>query len=127
MKTALRLTFRKGDLLAILLVLAMAAGVFAAFATASAPDENRTVQVYQDGRLIRELPLGEDTDLTVDGRYKCLISIENGYVCVSDSDCPGRDCVHSGRIHQPGRSIVCLPNRVEIRISGASDVDFTVR
>ena len=127
MKTALRLTFRKGDLLAILLVLAMAAGVFAAFATASAPDENRTVQGYQDGRLIRELPLGEDTDLTVDGRYKCLISIENGYVCVSDSDCPGRDCVHSGRIHQPGRSIVCLPNRVEIRISGASDVDFTVR
>lgn len=127
MKTALRLTFRKGDLLAILLVLAMAAGIFAAFASASAPDENRTVQIYQDGRLVRELPLDEDASMTVDGQYRCLISIENGHVSVSDSDCPGRDCVHSGRIHQPGRSIVCLPNRVEIRISGASDVDFTVR
>ena len=45
----------------------------------------------------------------------------------TESDCPGRDCVHSGSIGSTGRSIVCLPNRVEIRvISAEADVDFVV-
>jgi len=45
---------------------------------------------------------------------------------IAESTCPGNDCVHSGKIHSAGRSIVCLPNRVEIRITGESDVDYVV-
>ncbi|MBQ8917117.1 MAG: NusG domain II-containing protein, partial [Oscillospiraceae bacterium] len=46
--------------------------------------------------------------------------------CIAQSTCPGEDCVHSGWISSPGRSVVCLPNRVEIRITGSSEVDFVV-
>lgn len=36
---------------------------------------------------------------------------------VSESDCPGRDCVHTGTITRAGQSIVCLPEQV-VRLSG---------
>lgn len=45
-------------------------------------------------------------------------------VRVSDSDCPGQDCVHTGAISRAGQSIVCLPAQVVISLVGAaSDVD----
>ena len=55
------------------------------------------------------------------------ITVCDGKISFSDSDCPGQDCVHSGSIGSTGRSLVCLPNAVEIRVvSGESDVDFVV-
>ena len=126
MHTGLRLTFRRGDLLAIFLVVLMAVCVFIACMQWTVPDKNRIVQVYQDGALIRELPLDSDASFGVSGQYANTICIKNGRAAIIDSDCPGADCVHSGWTDRSGRSIVCLPNRVEIRITGASDVDFVV-
>ena len=54
------------------------------------------------------------------------VVIRDGRAAILESDCPGGDCIHSGWISQPGRSIVCLPNRVELRIAGQGDVDFVV-
>lgn len=122
----LRLRFRRGDWLAILLVAVLALGIAAAFASNGNDDENRKVQVYLDGALIHELSLLEDASLQVDGEYSNTITIQNGRAAITASDCPGEDCVHSGWIDQAGRSIVCLPNRVELRITGAADVDFAV-
>ena len=63
----------------------------------------------------------------VTGKYTNLIIVENGSIAITASDCPGEDCVHSGAITAPGRSIVCLPNGVEVRVVGQSaDVDFVV-
>ena len=126
MKNALRLAFRRGDLLAIALVVLLAAGVAAAFALPAGGQQDTVVQIWQDGRLVRELSPDADTSFEIRGDYLNTISLRDGRVCFSDSDCPGRDCVHSGWISAAGRSLVCLPNRVEIRIAGASDVDFVV-
>ena len=83
--------------------------------------------IYQDGSLIRELSLGTDTEVVIEGDYKNVVTIKDGKAAITRSDCPGTDCVHSGWIHEAGRSIVCLPNRVELRIEGVSEVDFVVR
>lgn len=37
---------------------------------------------------------------------------------VTASDCPTQDCVHTGSISRGGQSIVCLPARVVIRLTG---------
>lgn len=37
---------------------------------------------------------------------------------VAQSDCPTRDCVHTGAITRGGQSIVCLPARIVIRLEG---------
>lgn len=85
-----------------------------------------TVQVWQDGKLLYELPLDRDTTVTVGGDYENTIEIHGGAVFVSHATCPGGDCVRSGAIRNAGRSIVCLPNRLEIRIVGASAADAVI-
>ena len=37
---------------------------------------------------------------------------------MSFSDCHGQDCVHQGDIWLSGESIICLPNKVVLEISG---------
>lgn len=126
MKKAENLRFRKWDLIAIAAVLLLGVMVFIAFLPQKTAT-NAMVQVYQDGKLIHEAPITRDTSYTVDGKYQNTVMIENGKVFIKESNCPGKDCVHSGRIDKPGRSIVCLPNRVEIRVTGQSEIDAVVR
>lgn len=127
MKKTIRLKFQKGDLLAIFLVAALAVAVGMAFLPQRTDPQEAVVQIYQDGVLLREISLQADETVEISGNYCNTVCICDGKVAITDSDCPGEDCVHSGWIDSPGRSIVCLPNRVEIRIVGSGDVDFVVR
>ena len=127
MNKDLRLSFRRGDLWAIALVVFIALGTAFAILPEQAEDENCVAQIYHDGTLIRELPLDVDTSFIIEEDYLNTVLVEGGRIRICESNCPGGDCVHSGAIASPGRSIVCLPNRVEIRVTGASDVDFVVR
>ena len=123
-KNALR--FRKGDWLAIGVVLVVAAAVVLAFL----PGHNAPAacaQVYLNGRLIKTVALGEPQSFVVEDLYSNEITVADGAIAFTSSDCPGQDCVHSGSIQSAGRSLVCLPNRVEIRVTAAADdVDFVV-
>jgi len=76
--------------------------------------------------LMQELSLESDQSILITGEYENTVVIRDGKACIAQSSCPGEDCVHSGWISSPGRSVVCLPNRVEIRITGSSEVDFVV-
>ncbi len=122
-----RLTFQKGDFLAIILVILLTVITGISFLPQSASSEDAVVQIWQDGALVQELPLASEETIHLTASYENTVQIHDGKVAIISSDCPGTDCVHSGWIETPGRSIVCLPNRVEIRIVGASDVDFAVR
>ena len=120
------LQFCKGDFLAIAIVLILAFAV----AVSYLPKDHAgpvQAQIYREGELIKTLNLEEDTSLEIVGRYTNEVTVQNGEISITASDCPGEDCVHSGAIKSTGRSIVCLPNEVEIRVvSGQSDVDFVV-
>ena len=126
MTEATKLHFAKGDWLAIGLVVIMAVAVMLCFLpgkTASAA----YAEVYLDGELYKTVPLAENTVFWITDQYSNEITVANGTVAFTASDCPGQDCVHSGSIRSTGRSLVCLPNRVEIRVvSGVGDVDFVV-
>ena len=121
------LRFRKGDLLAVVFVLLLAAAVLLAYL----PKGDATgawAEVYRNNRLLQTVSLAEDTTFAVEGDYVNRIEVRQGKIGIAESDCPGADCVHSGFIGTPNRSIVCLPNGVEIRILGeGADVDFVVR
>ena len=126
-KNEIKLTFCKGDFLAIAFVAVLAVLVSVIFWTKIGAEEGSVVAVYQDGKLVREIPLIEDAEFVIEGAYHNRIVVKDAKAAITESDCPGTDCVHSGWIHEAGRSIVCLPNRVEVRIEGASEVDFVVR
>ena len=91
--------------------------------------EGNRVIVYEEGKKVYEMSLNKNEEITIENRYRNKIVVQDGKAAILESDCPGMDCVHSGWISGKGLSLVCLPNRVEIRIEGEmdSEVDFIVR
>ena len=120
------LRFRKGDVLAIAAVLILAVAVAISYLPKDSSGPVKA-EVYREGELVKTIFLDEDTSFQIVGAYTNEITVQNGAISITASDCPGEDCVHSGAIKATGRSIVCLPNEVEVRVvSGESDVDFVV-
>ena len=122
----MKLRFQKWDIFAIAIVVVVAAMVLFLFL----PDGGSPAayaEIYQDGKLVKTVSLSVDQEFSVTGKYTNTITICDGKIAVTQSDCPGEDCVSCGFTDSAGRSIVCLPNGLEIRvIAGDSDVDFVV-
>ncbi len=51
------------------------------------------------------------------------VVIDNGKLWVSESDCPDGLEIRDGAIQNSGEMLVCLPNRLVIRIVGRREVD----
>ena len=126
-KKPMKLDFCKNDFFAIGIVAVIAILVSVIFWTKVGTEEGGMLSVYQEGTLIKEISLDSNTEFVIEGEYENVVTIRDRKAAITKSDCPGTDCVHSGWIHEAGRSIVCLPNRVELRIEGTSEVDFVVR
>lgn len=125
-KNKMRLSFGKGDFIVIVFVVSLAIFTGILFGKNINSEEADVVAIYKEGEKIQELPLDKNREIIVSNIYTNRIVIEEGKVSITESDCPGEDCVHSGWISGSGRSIVCLPNRVEIRIEGETEVDFII-
>ena len=122
---AMTLRFQKWDIAAVVAVAVLAALVAALFLPKA--DRAAVAEIYQDGKLIQTVSLIRDQDIPITGQYSATVSVRDGKIAVTASDCPGGDCVRCGWIDGTGRSIVCLPNGLEIRVvSGSDDVDFVV-
>lgn len=125
----MRLKFCKGDAVVIVFVIVLAILTGVIFWIRMGTDDGNTVVVYREGKKIQEFSLDKNTEIFIENIYTNKLVVKDKKVAIVESDCPGRDCVHSGWISSKGRSLVCLPNRVEIRIEGEidSEVDFIVR
>lgn len=119
----MKLRFQKWDMAAVAGVLLLAAVLFCLFLPESG---GARAEIYQDGKLIRTLSLGVDQEFTVAGKYTNTVTVRDGRIAVTESDCPGEDCVGCGWQSSSGRSIVCLPNALEIRVISGGEVDLVV-
>ena len=125
----MRLRFCIGDVIVIGFVVMLAILIGVLFWINTGTEEGNLVVVYREGEKIQELSLEQNTEIIIENSYTNKLVVKDKKVAIIESDCPGMDCVHSGWISGKGRSLVCLPNRVEIRIEGEvdSEVDFIVR
>ena len=118
------LQFKKGDVVALALVIALAVTA-ACFLPVLTAGDGAFAQIWQDGKLIREVPLSVDQTFQIRGDYTNTVTVLDGAIAVTHSDCPTNDCVHMGWLRDGG-AIVCLPNRVEIRLTGDLGVDIVI-
>lgn len=90
-----------------------------------AEEKNLHAEIMQDSRIVRtiELKKGESYDIPIKADGFNLISVRDGSISITSSDCRNEDCMKMGTISHGGESIICLPNRLSIRISGSSEVD----
>ena len=118
----IRLSFCKGDVVVISFVIMLAILIGVVFWMKTGTEQGSVVAVYQEGEKIQEISLDKDTEVLIENGYTNKLIVRDKKVAIVE-------CVHSGWISGKGRSLVCLPNRVEIRIEGDvdSEVDFIVR
>lgn len=96
--------------------------IMSSIAKASGPGETAIVEV--NGHEVMKISLLENRDYTVEGfRGKSSISVRDGQISMIDSDCPDKLCVKMGWISNNDTSVICLPNRVVIRITGTGSFD----
>ncbi len=90
---------------------------------------NRAV-IYSEGKIIGEYVLdvkyiNEFTVKTSNGYNK--IKIENGEIWIEDASCPDKYCIHQGKISGSGENLVCLPNKLIIKVESEKknkEIDF---
>lgn len=83
--------------------------------------ENAQVTVSQNGAEVWQTSLnGTESTFAVAGDYPLTVAVSGGKVWIAESTCPEGDCVARGTISRPGESIVCLPARVTVSITGGS-------
>ncbi|MBQ9765063.1 MAG: NusG domain II-containing protein [Lachnospiraceae bacterium] len=81
------------------------------------------IEVRLDGKLIAEYSLDEDREEVIyapDGGYN-ILTIRDGKVAVKEADCPDKHCVNKGFVSGQNETIICLPNRLVIKLCVDSD------
>lgn len=113
---------KKTDLFIIVGALA-AAGIFFLVIKFTA-QEGGMVQVVEDGEIIAEFDLSEDItyEIVTENGTNTLV-IEDGAASVTDADCPDGICVNHSAISKDGESIICLPHKIMVRITGGEEND----
>ncbi|MBS3949852.1 MAG: NusG domain II-containing protein, partial [Peptococcaceae bacterium] len=102
----------------IIAVLAGGAVLYRRFTAALG--EKAVIEVdNQPVQTVRLDPNAEKQIITVVGvRGDSLIEVDGQFIRMTGSACPDKICIHQGRKSQPGDAIVCIPNRVTIKIPG---------
>ncbi len=117
--------FRPGDIIIYtMLVLIFALGTI--MTTGGARPASVTAVVTLDGREIHRIDLqnvSEPYEFLVesDPDHYNLLRVEEGRIRVLEASCPDQIDVKQGWISRSHQSIICLPNRLVIRILPGSD------
>lgn len=104
-----------------------AAGIIAYIIMKNAPTADPIAEIYQNGELIRTVPLSEDCEFTVTcAEGSNTVTVKDGAVMISAADCPDKVCVRTGAVSGGAVPIVCLPHRLEIRVVGGDGLDAAI-
>lgn len=74
-------------------------------------------EIYKDSRLIKTVGLSKPQEFNIDG---VIFKVKDGKIRFEKSDCPDELCVSRGYIGKINDIAVCIPNKMYIKITGAS-------
>ena len=83
-------------------------------------NEEKTAVISYDGKTEKTISLDEECVYKTHG---VEIKVENGQAFVIYSDCPDGLCMRMKKAKNSGDSIICVPNRVSIKIVGQARKD----
>jgi len=102
----------------ILLLFGLLLSTFSIFSGTSG--QNVEVQVAGKVYGIYDLSKNQTVEIEENGHTN-KITIKDGSVQMTYSDCKNQICVKDGSIHLTNESIVCLPNKVMVEITGGEE------
>lgn len=88
--------------------------------------EGAVAAVTVDGVTVGEYSLDKDGVYPLNGGTNTL-TVKDGAAYMSYSSCPDHVCENTGKVRYVGETIVCLPNRLTVTVTGedgGNGVDF---
>lgn len=78
-----------------------------------------TAKIYQNSKLIKVVDLSKEDTFTItneDGSYNTIQINKDGEIGIIEASCPDKTCIHTGFTRTPSKPIICLPNKLEVKI-----------
>lgn len=114
---------KRADFLLAAAVLAAAAGIFLFYSAGMKPGGG--VEVTVDGESVAFLPLDTDDSIRIETEWGWnVVSVQDGAVMVTEADCRDQICVEHRKIRKTGETIVCLPHKLVVEITGEAPAGF---
>lgn len=132
--------FRKNDLILAGAVLLISIVLWCIITLSG--KSGRVITVRVDGHLYGTYQLDEDREVLIEphpaggeepeaGRknapWRNVLRIRSGKASMIEADCPDLICVHHRPISRQGESIVCLPHKVVVEVTGEKSAQSTIR
>lgn len=110
---------KKRDIILIAAALALA-GVLYAVSQISLGGEASALVVTVDGeeRLRRPLAVEDSYEIRQEDGSVNIIAVEDGAVYMKEANCRDGLCIRQGRMKNAAKTIVCLPHKLVVRITG---------
>ncbi|WP_419025086.1 NusG domain II-containing protein [Emergencia sp.] len=111
---------KKADI--ALFVVLILIGLGLSWWSAASGTQGQKVVVTVDGKLYGTYSLVENQTIEIQqNNHLNKITIKDETVQMSYSDCRNQVCVKDGKISRTNQSIVCLPNKVMVEITGGEE------
>lgn len=109
----------------VLLALVLVAAIPLSRRVGAAPAAGVWLEVRCGDQPVQRLDSRRDAEIRLTGPLGATtLRIEHGAAWIAAAPCRNQLCRRMGRIDRPGRSLVCLPNRILVRFAGIGpDID----
>ncbi len=109
----------RNDLILNIIIIALCVAVPLCFLLAETSGE-KTVLISYNGNVKKQIELSDSGVYQLHG---VEITVRDGRAFVSASNCPDGLCMKMKDAKNAGDSIICVPNRVSVKITGKSGKD----
>lgn len=101
-------------------------GIVLTFCIYRFSENGSMITISVDGQIFGTYTLNEPREIPIelDGRVANVVVIENGAAYMKDADCPDKLCMHQGTISRDGQTIVCLPHRLVVEVTGGEKEEY---
>jgi len=103
--------FTRSDMILIALLIAIMLLI-----SHNAPYRSTEAEVYVQGKAYMKIDLSKDATYNIANHM--IVEVLDEKIRAQESDCPEKLCVKQGWISSPEVPIVCLPNKILIKIVG---------
>lgn len=89
--------------------------------------EGSMAEVYYEDELLLTIDLNIDGEYTVDGDLgDVVLEVMDKKIRVKEENSPKNICSKEGFISDSSRTLICLPNKIIVKILGENDIDGVV-
>jgi hypothetical protein len=114
--------FKKKDIFLIIIIM-ITSVFFIITSVIKKGTSPNTVKITISGLEYASYSLYNDREVEISNGYgNNKIVINNGMVFISEADCPDKYCVKHKPISKSGESVICLPHKLVVEITGENDV-----